>query len=150
MSIKPSARMQKLEAKLGPLKAKAAYLLLAIELKDTEENGISTIEGVANECNVSKVTIHNWKKEPAFIEYKNAIADDFLLEKRAIVNRKLMSLIDTGQPSVKAIDLYYRRFGLLTDRQIVEQQEGPENQNSNDQIEENTKEIEALLEEGNE
>lgn len=150
MSIKPSARMQKLEAIIGPLKVKAAYSLLAFELRDEKDKGPSNLDEVAVELGIHRNTLYEWRQIPAFIEYKNAIADDFLLEKRAIVNRKLMSLIDTGQPSVKAIDLYYRRFGLLTDRQIVEQQEVQENQNSNDQIEENIEEIDALLEEGTE
>lgn len=148
--IKPSARMRKLEAQLKPQKIRAAYMLLALELREKGEDGPTSIEGVAKELKVNPSTIYDWKREATFIEYKNAIADDFLLEKRAIVNKKLMSLIDTDQPSVKAIDLYFRRFGLLTERQIVEQQDTQTGTGANEDIEENIQEIDAMLEEGTE
>ncbi|MGE6488503.1 phBC6A51 family helix-turn-helix protein [Paenisporosarcina sp. NPDC076898] len=150
MSIKPSARMKKLEAKLGTQKVKAAYELLSYELKDKGEEGHANYDDVAKACGIHRNTLYEWRSIPEFIEYKNAIADDFLLEKRAVVNKKLMSLIDNGQPSVKAIDLYYRRFGLLTERQIVEQHDTSDSNHSNDQIEETIADIDSLLEEGNE
>jgi hypothetical protein len=59
------------------------------------------------------------RKDPVFIEYKNALADDFLSEKRAYVYGQLMKLIGGSQPSVKALDLYLRRFGLLTEKQVI-------------------------------
>ncbi|MEK3995472.1 phBC6A51 family helix-turn-helix protein [Psychrobacillus sp. FSL K6-2365] len=143
---KQTKQMKELEAKIGPLRVKGAYMLLALELRETAEGGPTTVAQVAEELKVSTVTLWNWKNNRDFITYKNLIADTFLEEKRAIVNQKLMSLIDSSQPSVKAIDLYFRRFGLLTERQIVEQVESQDVNTSNEKIEESMAEIDELLE----
>ena len=144
------AKMKRLEAKLGPLKVKAAYMALAIELREVTDDGPTTNEELIKELQIARNTFYAWKKESDFIAYKNLIADTFLEEKRAIVNQKLMTLIDSSQPSVKAIDLYFRRYGLLTERQIVEQVESQDANTSNEKIEESMAEIDELLEgEGN-
>src|SRR5690606_1799317 len=84
--------------------------------------------------------------------FKNLIADTYLEEKRAIVNERLMSLIDSSQPSVKALDLYFRRFGLLTERHETVSVESQDASASNEKIEESMAELDELLEEpeGNE
>lgn len=144
---KQNQQMARLEAKLGILKVKAAYMLLAMELREVDEGGPRTNEQIAEELKINPSTLYAWKKNKDFIAFKNLIADTFLEEKRAIVNQKLLSLIDNSQPSVKAIDLYFRRFGLLTDRQVVEQIESLETNASNEKIEDSIAEIDELLEE---
>jgi hypothetical protein len=113
-----SKRLKALEAKLDARKRKAAYLLVENELRDTGEK--RTQEDIAEEIGVTYKCLWEWKtKDPVFIEYKNALADDFLSEKRAYVYGQLMKLIGGSQPSVKALDLYLRRFGLLTEKQVI-------------------------------
>ena len=113
-----SKRLKALEAKLDARKRKAAYLLVENELRETGEK--RTQEEIAEEVGVSYKTVWEWKtKDSVFIEYKNALADDFLSEKRAYVYGQLMKLIGGSQPSVKALDLYLRRFGLLTEKQVT-------------------------------
>jgi hypothetical protein len=113
-----SKRLKALEAKLDARKRKAAYLLVENELRDTGEK--RTQEDIAEEVGVSYKSLWEWKtKDQVFIEYKNALADDFLSEKRAYVYGQLMKLIGGSQPSVKALDLYLRRFGLLTEKQVT-------------------------------
>jgi hypothetical protein len=113
-----SRRLKALEAKLDTRKRLAAYLLVENELRETGEK--RTQEAIAEEVGVSYKSLWEWKtKDSVFIEYKNALADDFLAEKRAYVYGQLMKLIGGSQPSVKALDLYLRRFGLLTEKQVV-------------------------------
>lgn len=116
-----TSRQQALEAKLTAQQRKAAYILVENELRKNVDGKKLELQEIAEDVGVSTKTLWEWRtKNQTFIAYKNAIADDFLADKRDLVYAGLMSMIDTSQPSVKAIDLYLRRFGLLTDKTIVE------------------------------
>jgi DNA-binding XRE family transcriptional regulator len=138
-----SRRLKTLEAKLDARKRKAAYLLVENELRETGDK--RTQDDIAEEVGVTSKTIWEWKtKDSVFIEYKNALADDFLSEKRAYVYGQMMKLIGGSQPSVKAIDLFMRRFGLLTEKQVITTEEVSGNR-SNDDLAKELEEIEDLL-----
>lgn len=112
-----SKKMRELEAKLTPQQQKAAFLLVENDLRDNGDK--RTQEEIAEEVGVTYKTIWSWRKQNRnFIDYKNEIADDFLAEHRSGVYGQLMKLINGSQPSVKAIDLYLKRFGLLTEKQV--------------------------------
>lgn len=113
-----SKRIKELESKLSPQQQKAAFLLVENDLRDNSEK--RTQEDIAEEVGVSYKTVWSWRKTNRnFIDYKNEIADDFLSEYRSGVYGQLMKLINGSQPSVKAIDLYLKRFGLLTEKQVT-------------------------------
>lgn len=136
-------RMKALEAKLTAQQRKAAYLLVENELASKEDR--RTQEVIAEEVGVVPKTIWSWSKRNAdFIEYKNAIADDYLASERNAVYAQLMKLIGGPQPSVKAIDLYLRRFGLLTEKQVITQENG-EGSRTNDDLERELAELDDLL-----
>jgi DNA-binding XRE family transcriptional regulator len=138
-----SIRLKALEAKLDARKRNAAYLLVENELRETGDK--RTQEDIASEIGVSSKTVWEWKtKDQVFIEYKNALADDFLSEKRAYVYGQLMKLIGGSQPSVKALDLYLRRFGLLTEKSVVETVDTNQVR-SEDAIKQQLAELEDLL-----
>jgi DNA-binding XRE family transcriptional regulator len=138
-----SIRLKALEAKLDARKRNAAYLLVENELRETGDK--RTQEDIASEIGVSSKTVWEWKtKDQVFIEYKNALADDFLSEKRAYVYGQLMKLIGGSQPSVKALDLYLRRFGLLTEKSVVETVDTNQVR-SEDAIKQQLAELEELL-----
>lgn len=120
-----STRQKTLEAKLTAQQRKAAYLIVENELKDNKDETKLEYQQIAEEVGVTYKTIWEWRtKNRNFIDYKNLIADDFLADKRALVYGQLLKLIDGAQPSVKAIDLYLRRHGLLTDKTVIEQDNG--------------------------
>jgi hypothetical protein len=73
------------------------------------------------------------------------LADDMLATHRAEVYAQLMKSIRGSQPSIKAIDLYLRRFGLLTERQVVENANDGNNR-SNEDLAKELAELDALLE----
>jgi hypothetical protein len=138
-----SRRLKALEAKLDARKLKAAYLLVENELRETGEK--RTQEEIATEVGVTSKTVWEWKtKDSVFIEYKNALADDFLAEKRAFVYGQLMKLIGGSQPSVKALDLYLRRFGLLTEKQITVTEDG-NGSRSNEDLAKELEDLDDLL-----
>lgn len=117
-----STRQKALEAKLTAQQRKAAYLIVENEIKDNKDETKLDYQKIAAEVGVTYKTIWEWRtKNRNFIDYKNLIADDFLADKRASVYGQLLKLIDAPQPSVKAIDLYLRRHGLLTDKTVIEQ-----------------------------
>ncbi|ASN68088.1 hypothetical protein 8F11_53 [uncultured Caudovirales phage] len=136
-------RMKALEAKLTAQQRKAAYLVVENELLPTKER--RTKEEIATEVGVTYKTIWSWTtRNRDFIEYKNAIADDFLETEREAVYSNLMQLIKAPQPSVKAIDLYLRRFGLLTEKQIVTTDTG-EGARTDADLEQELGELDELL-----
>ena len=138
-----SKRLKALEAKLDARKRNAAYLLVENELRETGDKRKQ--EEIAEEVGVTSKTIWEWKtKDPVFIEYKNALADDFLSEKRAYVYGQLMKLIGGSQPSVKALDLYLRRFGLLTEKQVTVTEEASGSR-TNDDLARELAELDDLL-----
>jgi len=138
-----SRRLKALEAKLDTRKRLAAYLLVENELRETGEK--RTQEDIAEEVGVSYKSLWEWKtKDSVFIEYKNELAEDFLREKRAYVYGQLMKLIGGSQPSVKALDLYLRRFGLLTEKQVIATEDASGSR-SNDDLAKELEELDDLL-----
>ncbi|MGG3692195.1 phBC6A51 family helix-turn-helix protein [Heyndrickxia ginsengihumi] len=105
-----------------------AQQLQAVELLVENEfagKNKRTQDEIADEVGVSRMTLFSWRTENAdFIEYFRRRADERLNAMSVMVDAKLISLIDGSQwnngiPSVRAIDLFYRRFGLLVDRKEV-------------------------------
>lgn len=117
-----SAKKRQLEAKLSPKQRQAALLLVEREFTPNDQR--KTLDEIASEVGLSVRGLYKWRNENAdFIEYTNLVADEFLSANRAEVYGQLMKLISGSQPSVKAIDLFMRRFGLLTEKQVVETRE---------------------------
>lgn len=138
-----SKRMKELESKLQPRQVKAAYLLVENELADGIER--RTLEEISEQIGVVYKTLWMWKTQnQAFIEYKNAIADDFLADKRDRVYGQLMKLINAPNPSVKAISLYLQRHGLLTQKTQIETINASDERDAKS-IEADLADIDALL-----
>lgn len=139
------SRQKELESKLTLQQRNAALLIVENELSEGETK--RSQEELAEEIGVMRKTLYNWRTQnKAFIEYVNILADDFLSSKRAVVYRQLMKSIEGSQPSIKAIDLFMRRFALLTDRQVTESNEGNDSR-SNDDIAKDLAELDGLLDE---
>ncbi|MEC1285023.1 phBC6A51 family helix-turn-helix protein [Bacillus paralicheniformis] len=141
------SRLKELEAKLTLQQRKAALLLVENELMAEARK---TQEELAKDIGADRVTVYRWwTQNKAFIEYMNLLADDMLSGHRSEVYSQLMKLIRSKNPSVKAIDLFFRRHGLLTDRQVVAT-ENEGGTSSNEDIAQEIKDIDELLNDGNE
>ncbi|KOY12613.1 phBC6A51 family helix-turn-helix protein [Paenibacillus xylanivorans] len=139
-----------LEAQLTVQQRKAAQLLVANEWGEllSEDGRKKSMQEVANELGIARSTLYEWKAQERFIDYVNYLTDINLSGMRAEVNVALMKAIrggNNGLPSVKALDLYMRRFALLSDRTIVEdrREENAINRKTDEEI---RKEIEELNE----
>lgn len=140
-----SNRLKELEAKLTDQQRKAAFMLVENDLKSNKDDTKLTYEEIAEEVGVSYKTIWSWRTQNRnFIAYKNEISDDFLSDKRSKVYGQLLKLIEGEQPSVKAIDLFMRRFGLLTEKSVVENVDSG-TQRSEDAIKRQLAELDDLL-----
>jgi len=145
-------RKQELEAKLSGKQRQAALLCVERELAEDTPSRL-TLEEIADKIGYTRKQLWQWRTQNrAFIDYVNLICDDFFDSKRVTVYRRLMGLIDPKNenvmPSVKAIDLYFRRCGLLVDRQIVENRNTADTTSTED-ISADIKELDHLLEETN-
>jgi DNA-binding MurR/RpiR family transcriptional regulator len=137
---------RQLEAKLTAQQRKAALLLVENELTDNSDAEKKSQDEIAEEVGVGRMTLYRWRTQnDDFRDYKNLLADDFLSEQRAYVYKQLMKSIGGAQPSIKGIDLFLRRHGLLTDRVVTEDTTG--NTNSNEDIAKETEELDKLLNE---
>lgn len=142
-----SNKLKALEAKLTEQQKKAAYMLVENDLKANKDPSKLTYEQIAEEVGVVYKTLWSWRTQNRnFIAYKNEIADDFLSDKRSKVYGQLMKLIEGEQPSVKAIDLFLRRFGLLTEKQITVTEDG-NGARSNEDLANELAELDELLKE---
>jgi hypothetical protein len=138
-------KLKALEAKLTEQQKKAAYMLVENDLKSNKDPLKLTYEQIADEIGVSYKTIWSWRTQNRnFIAYKNEISDDFLSDKRSRVYGQLLKLIEGEQPSVKAIDLFMRRFGLLTEKQIIATEDASGSR-SNDDLQKELEELDDLL-----
>jgi hypothetical protein len=139
-----SLKKKKLESKLTLPQRTAALLCIERDLGEGTKN--KTYEEIAAELNISESCLYKWRTQNKdFIEYLNLISDEFFESKRSVVYKQLMKLIEGTQPSVKAMDLYLRRHGLLTDKTVVENTNGDSGK-SNDDIEKEIAELDDLLE----
>ncbi|MEC0370036.1 phBC6A51 family helix-turn-helix protein [Paenibacillus chibensis] len=135
-----------LEARLEGRQIKAA--LLCVEREFAPEDERKSFDEIADEVGVSRMSLFRWRTgNRAFIDYVNHIADDFLASERALVYRQLMKTITGPQPSVKGIDLYFKRHGLITQQVAVESKDAGTTR-TNEEIAQELEELDELLAEG--
>lgn len=132
-----------LEARLEGRQIKAA--LLCVEREFAAEDERKSFDEIAEEIGISRQSLFKWRTQNrAFIEYVNYVADDFLASERAYVYRQLMKTINGPQPSVKGIDLYFKRHGLITQQVAVESKDATSTR-SNEEITQELEELDTLL-----
>jgi hypothetical protein len=105
---------------------------------------------MADEIGIARSTFFEWKAQEVFGAYVNYLTDMQLSAMRSEVNTALMKAIRggaNGVPSVKALDLYFRRYGLLTDRTVVEdtRQTVEDRRKSDEEIRAEISELDALV-----
>ena len=114
-----------LEAQLTPQQQRAAQLIVNNEWAEllNEDGKKKTAQELADELGIARSTLFEWKAKEAFTAYVNYLTERQLDGMRSEVYVQMMRAIrggSNGIPSVKALDLYMRRYGLLTDRTVVE------------------------------
>ncbi|MNV22289.1 hypothetical protein D3C71_1132550 [compost metagenome] len=136
-------RKTALEARLDGRQIKAA--ILCVEREFAGEDDRRSFDDIAEEIGVSRQSLHKWRTQNrAFIDYANYLADDFLSADRAFVYRQLMKTIAGSQPSVKGIDLYFKRHGLITQNIAVETKDAGASR-TNEELAQELEELDELL-----
>ena len=110
-----SKRKRELEAALTPQKQKAAQMLVNNDWAPiTHEDGRKkTMQEISEELSIARSTLYEWKAEEDFVAYVNYLTDVQLSAMRSEVNVAIMRAIRGSQPSIKALELYMKRFALL-------------------------------------
>lgn len=136
-------RKAALEAKLEGRQIRAA--LLCVEREFAPDDARKSLDDIAEEVGVSRQSLYKWRTQNRnFIDYVNYLADDFLSSERAFVYRQLMKTISGSQPSVKGIDLFFRRFGMVTQQVAVETKDAGA-ERSNEDLAAELEELDELL-----
>lgn len=120
-----SRQRKALEAQLTEQQRRAAQLIVSNEWGELlgEDGKKKTMQELADEIGIARSTLFEWKSQEHFAAYVNYLAERNLDAMRSEVYVQLMRAIRGGAngiPSVKALDLFMRRYGLLTDRTVVE------------------------------
>lgn len=119
-----SRQRKVLESQLSPQQKKAAQLIVSNDWGTLIDGGKKkTMQELADEIGIARSTLFEWKALDSFGEYVNYLTDQELAGMRTEVYTQLMRAIrggPNGIPSVKALELFMRRFGMLTDRTVVE------------------------------
>lgn len=138
-----SKRKSALEAKLEARQIRAA--LMCVEREFAAEDERKGFDEIADDVGVSRQSLYKWRTQNrTFIDYVNLIADEMLESERAFVYRQLMKTISGPQPSIKGIDLYFKRHGLITNQIAVETKDAG-GAKTNEDISAEIAELDALL-----
>ncbi|HEU4964216.1 MAG TPA: phBC6A51 family helix-turn-helix protein [Bacilli bacterium] len=116
-------RKRDLERQLSPQQIKAAAILVQNEWDAGDGGKKKTRDQIAEAVGISRSTLFEWLRKPEFVEYMNVLTDMDLQAIRSEFNALLVKAMrggNNGIPSVKALDLYARRFGLLKDHVVTE------------------------------
>lgn len=136
-------RRAALESRLEGRQIKAS--LLCVEREFAAEDERKSFDEIAEEIGISRQALFKWRTQNrAFIDYTNYLADDFLSADRAFVYRQLMKTIAGSQPSVKGIDLYFKRHGLITQNIAVETKDSGAAR-TNEELAQELEELDELL-----
>lgn len=88
----------------------------------TEDGSKLTNLQLQERLGIGNDTFYRWRRDSDFIAYMNVLADEELDVNRAEVYAQLIKAVRGGAngiPSVKALDLYMKRFGLLVERSVI-------------------------------
>lgn len=115
--------MDYLKAALSPQKQLAAEVIVSNDFATTAGGTRRTMEELAEEIGVSRQSLYNWMKEPAFTDYMAQISDSRLAQHRAKADAQLLRLIDgqsnNGSASIKSLELFYKLQSRLVTRTEV-------------------------------
>lgn len=112
-----------LKAKLTTNQLRAAELLLEKEYAPKGEK--KTYAEIAEELGIDTSTLYHWRQNVDFVHYLAAVSDTKLDSARAAADAQLMRLVhgtsNNGNASIKALELYYKLIGKLTEKREIVQ-----------------------------
>ena len=111
-------RMKELEQIIRPDKLQACLRYYEELCKPKKER--KTHEELAEEFGITVMTWWRWRQEPEFIEYLGLLSSRAVDASLPLATSALLRMIDTKQPSSKALEMFFKLLGMLNEKQIVE------------------------------
>lgn len=140
------SRRDQLAEKLTVKQQQAVYALIDNEMLPYKER--KTQDELADELEVNRATLYRWRKQnQAFIEFKKEVAKDYLGDDVGLFAEALRrSMVGTnGVPSMKALDLYAKMMGFITNEHKLEVSSG--NARTDEELAKELAELDAMLDE---
>lgn len=121
MTNKPT--LHELKAKLTPAQLRACELILEKEYAPKGEK--KTYAEIAEQIGIDTSTLYHWRQSADFVRYLATVSDTKLDSARAAADAQLMNLVkgtsNNGNASIKALELYYKLIGKLTEKREIVQ-----------------------------
>ena len=118
--------------------------LIAIALLSQPNKAGFSFEESAEQSGISVRQLHRWRKNP---EFKQAIVEQSLENVKEVLPNVLKAHQKQAERgNVKAIELFYKLFGLLVEKQEIEQSV-KNNDKDNDELAKELAELKTLLHE---
>jgi AcrR family transcriptional regulator len=111
-------RMKELEQTMRPDKL-AACLRHYEELQKPKGERLGVNE-LAKELGISHMTFYRWRNEPEYIEYLGLLSSRTVDATLPVATNALIRMIDTTQPSSKALEMFFKLLGMLNEKHTVE------------------------------
>lgn len=93
--------------------------LIAIALLSQPNKAGFSFEEIAEQSGISVRQLHRWRKQP---EFKQAIVEQSLENVKEVLPNILKAHTKQAEKgNIKAIELFYKLFGLLVEKQEIEQ-----------------------------
>jgi transposase-like protein len=118
--------------------------IIAIGLLSQPNKAGFSFEEIAEQSGVSVRQLHRWRKDP---EFKAAIVEQSLENVKEVLPNVLKAHTKQAERgNVKAIELFYKLFGLLVEKQEIEQTVHNKDKD-NDQLAKDLADLKSLIDE---
>ncbi|WP_427036484.1 phBC6A51 family helix-turn-helix protein [Cytobacillus pseudoceanisediminis] len=116
----------------------------AIGLLSMPNKGGLQFDEIAEQCGISVRQLHRWRKQP---EFKQAIVEQSLENVKEVLPNVLKAHQKQAERgNIKAIELFYKLFGLLVEKQEIEQTVHNKDKD-NDQLAKDLADLKSLIDE---
>lgn len=118
--------------------------LIAIGLLSQPNKAGFSFEEIAEKAGISVRQLHRWRSNP---EFKQAVVEQSLENVKEVIPNVLKAHVKRAESgNVKAIELFYKLFGLLVEKQEIEQNVKTE-QKDNADLAKELEELKSLIDE---
>ncbi|MGX9706959.1 phBC6A51 family helix-turn-helix protein [Laceyella tengchongensis] len=111
-------RMRELEQIIRPDKLQAC--LRYYEEMSKPKGQRKSHKELAEEFGITEMTWWRWRQDPEFIEYLGLLSSRTVDASLPVATNALLRMIDTTQPSSKALEMYFKLLGMLNEKHTVE------------------------------
>jgi DNA-binding transcriptional MerR regulator len=117
--------------------------LVAIGLLSQPNKAGFSFEEIAEQSGISVRQLHRWRKDPKF---KQAVVEQSLENVKEVIPNVLKAHVKRAESgNVKAIELFYKLFGLLVEKQEIDQKVSNNSEKNNEDLANELEELKSLI-----